>query len=175
MKANTIVTLADSNYFELLCELVESIRYFDESKDTAICVLDAGLSESQIKILEKKFDEIKKAKWDIKVDESKVRGKEWLKSQVSRAFLPSYFPNYNKYLWVDCDAWINDWSCVELYYKACENGKLGITQTIGPGYKVLKRTRIVLNVRSSTERGYGGGPGARASVRACANQQLRKR
>ena len=25
------------------------------------------------------------------------------------------------------------WSAVELYFKACENGKLGITQSIGPG------------------------------------------
>jgi hypothetical protein len=30
---------------------------------------------------------------------------------------------------------VNDWSCIELYLKACDNGKLGITQTIGPGYK----------------------------------------
>jgi lipopolysaccharide biosynthesis glycosyltransferase len=50
---------------------------------------------------------------------------------VSRAFLPKYFPNYEKYLWIDCDAWVNDWQSVELYFKACENGKLGITQTIG--------------------------------------------
>jgi len=68
-----------------------------------------------------------------------VRGKEWLKSQVSRAFLPNYFPNYEKYLWIDCDAWVNDWSSVKLYYQACEKGKLGITQTLGPGYKIMSK------------------------------------
>ena len=62
-----------------------------------------------------------------------------VKSQVSRAFLPRYFPNYNKYLWIDCDAWVNDWQSVELYFKACENGKLGITQTIGPGYRITTK------------------------------------
>ena len=31
----------------------------------------------------------------------KVKGKEWLKSQVSRAFMPNYFPDYEKYLWID--------------------------------------------------------------------------
>ena len=51
MKNYTIVSLADSNYFELLNELVESINRFPESKDIAICVLDAGLSEEQKKIL----------------------------------------------------------------------------------------------------------------------------
>ena len=29
--------------------------------------------------------------------------------------------------------------CVELYFKACDNGKLGITQTIGPGYKITSK------------------------------------
>ena len=139
MKKNVIVSLADSNYFNLLNELVDSIKSFEKSKDIAICILDAGLSEEQKKILSKKVDEIKSAEWDIEVPAIKVKGKEWLKSQVSRAFLPKYFPNYEKYLWIDCDAWVNDWASVELYFKACENGKLGITQTLGPGYKIMSK------------------------------------
>ena len=139
MKKNVIVTLADSNYFELLNELIQSIKRFKESENTAICVLDAGLTENQKKNLENKVDEIKSAEWDIKVPEFKVKGREWLKSQVSRAFLPKYFPNYEKYLWIDCDAWVNDWKCIEIYLKACDGNKLGITQTIGPGYKITSK------------------------------------
>ena len=139
MKKNVIVSLADANYFELLNELVDSIKKFEKSKDVAICVLDAGLTSEQKIILSKKVDEIKSAEWDIEVPALKVKGKEWLKSQVSRAFLPKYFPNYEKYLWIDCDAWVNDWASVELYFKACENGKLGITQTLGPGYKIMSK------------------------------------
>ena len=141
MKKNVIVSLADSNYFELLNELVDSIKGFEKSKDTAICILDAGLTSEQKTILSKKVDEIKSAEWDIEVPAFKIKGKEWLKSQVSRAFLPKYFPNYEKYLWIDCDAWVNDWASVELYFKACENGKLGITQTIGPGYKIMSKVK----------------------------------
>jgi hypothetical protein len=139
MKKNVIVTLADSNYFELLNELIQSIKRFKESENIAICVLDAGLTENQKKNLENKVDEIKSAEWDIKVPEFKVKGREWLKSQVSRAFLPKYFPNYEKYLWIDCDAWVNDWKCIEIYLKACDGNKLGITQTIGPGYKITSK------------------------------------
>ena len=139
MKKNVIISLADSNYFDLLNELIGSIKQFSESSSTAICILDAGLNENQKKILSSKVDEIKNAEWDIKVSSIKVRGKEWLKSQVSRAFLPNYFPNYEKYLWIDCDAWVNDWSSVKLYYQACEKGKLGITQTLGPGYKIMSK------------------------------------
>ena len=139
MKKNVIVSLADANYFPLLEELINSIKRFKESEDIAICVLDAGLTQDQKDLLSKKVDEIKKADWDIEVPEFKVKGKEWLKSQVSRAFLPKYFPNYNKYLWIDCDAWVNSWECVELYFKACNDGKLGITQTLGPGYKIMSK------------------------------------
>ena len=139
MKKNVIVSLADANYFPLLDELVDSIKRFKQSEDVAICILDAGLKQDQRDSLSKKVDEIKNAEWDIEVPGYKVKGKEWLKSQVSRAFLPKYFPNYEKYLWIDCDAWVNDWSSIELYFKACENGKLGITQTLGPGYRIMSK------------------------------------
>ena len=139
MKHNTIVSLADANYFDLLNELIDSVKSFKESENIAICVLDAGLTENQKNLLKNKVDEIKKAEWDISVPSHKVKNKEWLKSQVSRAFLPRYFPKYEKYLWIDCDAWVQDWSSVDLYFKACENGKLGITQTMGPGYKIKSK------------------------------------
>ena len=143
MKENTIVSLADEKYFELLEELIDSIKSFPESKNIAICVLDAGLKQDQIDKIKNKVDEIKKAEWDIEVSSLKVKGKEWLKSQVSRAFLPKYFPNYKKYLWIDCDAWVSDWSSVELYFKACDKGKLGITQSIGPGYRSLAKVNWI--------------------------------
>ena len=139
MKKNVIVSLADSNYFNLLNELIDSIKHFDKNNTTAICILDAGLEKEQVSKLSSKVDEIKSAEWDIQVSSIKVRGKEWLKSQVSRAFLPKYFPNYDKYLWIDCDAWVNDWRTIDLYFKACENGKLGITQTLGPGYRIMSK------------------------------------
>ena len=144
MKKNVIVSLADANYFSLLEDLVDSIKKFKESNNVAICILDAGLTEDQKKKLLGKVDEIKSAEWDIEVPDYKVKGKEWLKSQVSRAFLPKYFPNYEKYLWIDCDAWVNDWNCIELYFKACDKGKLGITQTIGPGYKITSKVNWLL-------------------------------
>ena len=144
MKENTIVSLADEKYFNLLDELINSIKRFPEGKDTAICILDAGLNKDQINKIKNKVDEIKKAEWDIQVPSIKVRGKEWLKSQVSRAFLPKYFPSYDKYLWIDCDAWVNDWSSIDLYFKACNNGKLGITQSIGPGYRIVSKVKWLL-------------------------------
>ena len=143
MKKQVIVSLADSNYFHLLDELISSIRRFKESENIAICILDAGLTKEQKEKLLLKVDEVKSAEWDIEVPDTKIKGREWLKSQVSRAFLPNYFPSYEKYLWIDCDAWVNNWETIELYFKACDDGKLGITQTIGPGYKITSRVNWV--------------------------------
>ena len=47
MKKNVIVSLADSNYFPLLDELINSIKRFRESNNIAICILDAGLTIEQ--------------------------------------------------------------------------------------------------------------------------------
>ena len=141
MNKNAIITLADAKYFPMLEELVDSINVHEQSKKISICVLDAGLTSDQIKIIEKKVYKITKANWDIEVPKYKTLGKEWLKSQVSRAFLPNYFPEFKKYLWIDCDAWVNTWNSIELYFDACENGKLGITQTMGPGYRIMTNVK----------------------------------
>ena len=53
MRENTIISLADSNYFNLLNELIDSINRFEQSKTVDICIMDAGLTDEQIKILEK--------------------------------------------------------------------------------------------------------------------------
>ena len=121
-----IVTLSDSGYFHLLEELIDSILVLEENKNVDICVLDAGLTEDQISKIKNKVYAIEKARWDIPVSSFKVKGKEWLKSQVSRAFLPNYFPSFDKYIWIDCDAWVQSWLAIELLSKASDNGKLGI-------------------------------------------------
>ena len=72
MKKNVIVSLADSNYFPLLNELIDSIKRFKESSEVAICILDAGLSKDQKTELSSKVDEIKSAEWDIKVPDNKI-------------------------------------------------------------------------------------------------------
>ena len=69
MKENVIISLADANYFELLNELIDTI---------------------------KRFNEIKKVKWDIEVPSYKVKDKKRLKSQVSRAFYQNIFLDLKK-------------------------------------------------------------------------------
>ncbi len=155
MKKNVIISLADSNYFELLNELIDSIKRFEESKNIAICILNAGLKNDEVKSLSKKVDEIKDANWDIEVPNYKVGQKEWLKSQVSRAFIPNYFPDYEKYLWIDADAWVNSWEAIELYFKGCNNNKLAIATSADRSYgRVLRAEWILKSIATIKSQNY---------------------
>ena len=58
----------------MLIELVDSIKRFKQSSNVDICVLDAGLSDNQLNVLSGS-KKIKKAEWDIKVPDYKVKGK----------------------------------------------------------------------------------------------------
>ena len=144
MKSIAIVTMSDSNFFEIVNELIDSINSFDQRNSVSICLLDAGLKNDQIEFLNNKTDIIKKANWDIKVPDYKVRGKEWLKSQVSRAFLPEYFPGFKKYLWIDADAWVNSWDAIRLYLKGSDSDKLAIATSADRSYGRVLRVNWIL-------------------------------
>ena len=66
MNSNAIVTLADANYFELLEELINSIKAHEESKNVSICVLDAGLTNEQLELTENKVKLVKPSWWENK-------------------------------------------------------------------------------------------------------------
>ena len=174
MKDRAIISLADSKYFELLNELIDSILSFEESKSVSICILDAGLHLDQIKILEKKVYKIVKAKWDIEVPEYKIKGREWLKSQVSRAFLPEYFPGFKKYLWIDADAWVNDWSAVELYFKGSDNKTLSISTSADRAYgRVLRADWIFSNIAFIRSQNYKHSKSSGFSNKICREVALK--
>ena len=82
-----IVSLADDKYFSLLIELINSIKNFPESKDVAICILDAGLSNDNKKLLKPLVKEIKKAEWDINVPDYKIQEENGLKVKYQEHFL----------------------------------------------------------------------------------------
>jgi|TARA_B110000914_G_scaffold204861_1_gene199586 hypothetical protein len=145
MKKTAIVTLADTNYFELLVELIDSIKRFEKNNEIAICVLDAGLDNNQKKFLLNKVDVIKPAVWDFEVPNFKVRGKEWLKAMISRAFLPKYFPDYENFIWIDCDAWLNDWEAINLLTRAAKKNKIGLTQSVAPGYRNIGKVNWLVS------------------------------
>jgi len=127
-----IASGADRGYFPLLCDTVASIRA--QGRDAAIGILDFGLASEQRDWLAERVTHLVRPGWDIDFPDHE-RTPEIRKAQLSRPFLRRHFPGYETYLWIDADAWLQDWRVVELYLAAAGREKLAITPEIDRAYK----------------------------------------
>ena len=127
-----IVSAADSGYFPLLQDLVLSVRA--QRPGVAIGVLDLGLLPDQRTWLGGRVAHVVCPEWDVDFP-GRDRAPEAFKAQVARPFLPRHFPGYETYLWIDADAWLQDWRAVELYCAAAGQDRLAIVPEIDRAYK----------------------------------------
>src|ERR1700746_3788195 len=123
---------ADRNYFPLLRDMILSIRA--HSRDVAIGVLDLGLEAEHRRWLSEKVSHIVSPGWDLDFPH-RAQTPETLKAQVARPFLRRHFPGYETYLWIDADAWLQDWRAIDLYVAAAGRGQLPITPGSDRRYK----------------------------------------
>ncbi|MDA1324546.1 MAG: hypothetical protein O3C34_07355 [Proteobacteria bacterium] len=132
----TIVSAADSHYFDLLKGLISSIRRAPEGNDIAISILDVGLSGEQIDWIKKQNGNVVEPGWDFNIPPWMAPPAHF-RALLARPFIPRYFPGYDIYLHVDSDAWIQDWSTVEIYLDAAARGCLAITPQIDRAYNTF--------------------------------------
>jgi hypothetical protein len=127
-----IVSGADSGYFPLLQDAVRSVRAL--RPEVALGVFDLGLKPDELDWLQGHATYVVRPDWDFDFP-GRARAPEQLKAELARPFLPKYFPGYRMYLWLDADAWLQDWDIVELYCAAAGRDKLAITPEIDRAYK----------------------------------------
>lgn len=131
-----LCTGADEGYFPLLAGCLRSIRDKPEGGSAALCVLDLGLSSEQRAWVETVADRVAEPGWDLEVP-----GREGLprhfRGLTARPFLPRYFPGFATYLWLDADAWVQDWAAVALYRQAAAEGVLAVTPEIDRAYRLF--------------------------------------
>ena len=125
-KDKIIVSSADSKYFFLLKELFLSLDKSGIFSDYQFSILDTGLTEEQRIFFLDNSVIIKEAIWNTSVPKFKILGRDNLKTQVARAYLPDYFEDYKLYIWLDADMWLNDIKSFNLYEKGAFNNKLTI-------------------------------------------------
>jgi lipopolysaccharide biosynthesis glycosyltransferase len=125
-KDKIIVSSADSKYFFLLKELFLSLDKSGILSDYQFSILDTGLTKEQRFFFLDNSVIIKEAIWNTSVPKFKILGRDNLKTQVARAYLPDYFEDYKLYIWLDADMWLNDIKSFNLYEKGAFNNKLTI-------------------------------------------------
>ena len=127
MKRNKIiVSSSDSKYFFLLKELFLSLDKSGILSEYQFAILDTGLLEEQKIFFLDNNVIIKEAIWNTPVPKFKILGRDNLKTQVARAYLPDYFEDYKLYIWLDADMWLNDVNSFSFYEKGALNDKLTI-------------------------------------------------
>ncbi|HWB51924.1 MAG TPA: glycosyl transferase [Stellaceae bacterium] len=136
-----IISGADSGYFPLLRDTVLSVRALDAA--VAIGILDLGLRPEERQWLAAARTSIVQPEWDVAFPH-RSRMPNSFKAQVARPFLPRHFPGYDTYLWIDADAWLQDWRAVELYRMAAGRDRVAISIEIDRAYKRhFKRPKLL--------------------------------
>jgi lipopolysaccharide biosynthesis glycosyltransferase len=121
-----IITAADTKFFELVQGTILSIRDKSQGKQVAIGFLDLGCTAEEIKWLQEYVDIIKQPCWDFDFP-SREQSPEYLKGLLARPFLRQYFPGFDVYLWIDADAWVQDWFAIELFIQGANRKGLAIS------------------------------------------------
>ncbi len=130
-----IITAADANYFELVQGTILSIREKPQGRNAIIGFFDLGCTPEQIQWLQQRVNIIKQPDWEFNfpsIDEAPTH----LKGLLARPFLRKYFPNFDIYLWIDADAWVQDWKAVDLFIEGAKIGRLAIVPEIDRGSEI---------------------------------------
>jgi hypothetical protein len=127
-----IVSGADTVYFSLLRDTVLSVRA--QCQEAPIGILDVGLDAQQRAWLGPRVSHVVRPPWDIDFP-GRERLPESRKAQFARPFLPKHFPGYETYLWIDADAWLQDWRAAQMLAAAASGGRLAIVPEIDRAYK----------------------------------------
>lgn len=120
-----IISAADTNFFELVQGTIRSIRDRPEGEDIAIAFLDLGCTASELEWLQANVNIIRQPGWDFDFP-SRERSPEYLKGMLARPHLRQYFPGFDVYLWIDADAWVQDWYAIELFIRGATRKGLAI-------------------------------------------------
>ncbi len=133
------VSSADKNYFPLLIEWVASLQRFPSLSEHDICIFDAGLDPDQRTMLGQMGCKIVAPEWPCKIQKWKLRGRNYLKSCICRPFIPKIFPNYDLYIWMDCDTWLQTQEAVDLLIRGAGKNALAIIPQIDRNMQKMLR------------------------------------
>ncbi|MEG4588136.1 glycosyltransferase [Microcoleus sp. MOSTC5] len=124
-----IITAADANYFELVRGTILSVREKPEGENVAIGFFDLGCTPEQLQWLDTQVNIIQKPDWDFDFP-GRNEAPEHLKGLLVRPCLRKYFPHFDIYIWIDADAWVQDWRAINLLVEGASRRGLAIVPEV---------------------------------------------
>ena len=124
----------DTNYFPMLKEMIHSVKRLPQAAEFSFAVLDTGLTDEDRVWLQYNVNHVHAPDWPCEIPSWKIRGREFLKSCVCKPWLPNFFPDYDIYIWIDPDAWVQNWEGLELFIRGAQKGHITLTGQVDRAY-----------------------------------------
>ncbi len=137
-----VITAADAHYAEFARGCIQSVRDKPPGRNAAVAFLDLGCTQEQRDVLRPLVDFFVEPEWEFDFPQRETKP-AFLRGLLARPFLRRYFPDFDVYFWLDADAWVQDWTAVELFYEGA-NRRRGMA--------------IVPEIDRGSVRQYGGLP-----------------
>jgi len=126
-----IVSGSDAAYFPLLRGMVRSVtdKMFDF--DWSLFVFDAGLTVDRRRWLEGHGATLLRPDWPYARE---VPG--FVAMLASRPRLPDLIPGYAAYMWLDADAWVQQFEALATYRREALDKGFAVTPEVHPAYNI---------------------------------------
>jgi hypothetical protein len=120
-----VATACDEGYARLALGLVRSVRDAERAAGrpapTPIAVIDLGLASASRERLAEVGATVCSEPVPLPVDRPDLP-RPMVQSRVVKAVLPRLLPGYGCYVWLDADAWLQNWWAVEMAVLAARAG-----------------------------------------------------
>ncbi|MGS0647390.1 glycosyl transferase [Komagataeibacter melomenusus] len=123
-----IVTGCDHAYFELVAELIASIR---DHADTTIGVIDCGMTVAQRERLGAQGVLVLAPHIPDYAPRRALAKRPSLAINISKLWLDQMLPDFDLILWLDADTWVQDGQALERMFEAAMSRTLAIVPEIG--------------------------------------------
>lgn len=136
MTSCLILTAADAKFFQLAQATILSLRQKPQSKRISIGFFDLGCTPEQRQWLAAHVDLIQEPGWDFEFP-TRSTVPSYFRALLARPYLRRYFPNFDVYLWIDADAWLQEWGAVDLLIRGALKRGLAIVPEVDRGNLLL--------------------------------------
>jgi hypothetical protein len=133
--STVLISAGDARYFPLVQGAISSLRNAPERQGVSIAFLDLGCTDAQRAWLLQRVDYIERAHWEVSFP-GRASAKEYMKGLCVRPFLQRYFPGFDVYIWIDGDAWVQDWNAIALLAEGARRRGLAIVPELDRGSRL---------------------------------------